>query len=60
MTEFAYEIDEGGVAVITWDTPGKSMNVMSVDGYAQLGGFIDDALNDDAVKGIVITSGKGS
>ena len=28
MTDFAYEVHDGGVAVITWDVPGKSMNVL--------------------------------
>ena len=58
MTDFTMTTDAEGVALITWDTPGKSMNVMSLDGFAQLDGFIDAALADDAVRGIVITSGK--
>src|SRR5690606_38418225 len=43
---------------ITWDVPGKSMNVMSLDGFALLDSMIDKALADPAVKGVVITSGK--
>ncbi|HWL57107.1 MAG TPA: 3-hydroxyacyl-CoA dehydrogenase, partial [Paracoccus sp. (in: a-proteobacteria)] len=58
MTDFTMQKDADGVAVITWDVPGKSMNVLSLDGAAALSGLIDDALSDDAVKGIVITSGK--
>ena len=58
MTDFTMEKDAEGVATITWDVPGKSMNVLSMDGAAQLDALIDDALADDAVKGIVITSGK--
>jgi 3-hydroxyacyl-CoA dehydrogenase/enoyl-CoA hydratase/3-hydroxybutyryl-CoA epimerase len=50
--------DADGVATITWDVPGKTMNVMSFDGLMELEAAIDDALADDAVKGIVITSGK--
>ena len=34
------------------------MNVMSIDGLDQLDALIDEALADDAVKGVVITSGK--
>jgi 3-hydroxyacyl-CoA dehydrogenase/enoyl-CoA hydratase/3-hydroxybutyryl-CoA epimerase len=34
------------------------MNVLTLEGAAQLDAAIDDALADDAVKGIVITSGK--
>ena len=58
MTDFTMKKDADGVAIITWDVPGKSMNVLSLDGAATLNGLIDDALADDAVKGIVITSGK--
>ena len=58
MADFTMEKDADGVAVITWDTVGKSMNVMNMEGWPLLEGLIDDALADDAVKGIVITSGK--
>ncbi len=58
MTEFTLTKDADGVAVITWDVPGKSMNVMSYKGLEELSAAVDDALGDDAVKGIVITSGK--
>lgn len=58
MTDFTYAVDADGVATITWDVPGKSMNVMSLAGFALLSDMIDTALADAAVKGIVITSGK--
>ena len=58
MTDFTMTKDAEGVATITWDVPGKSMNVMSLNGLQELSDCIDDALADDAVKGIVITSGK--
>ena len=58
MTDFTMEKGADGVAVITWDTQGKSMNVMSMEAWPELDGLIDDALADEAVKGVVITSGK--
>jgi len=58
MTEFTLTKDADGVGTISWDVPGKSMNVMSFDGLAQLDSCIDQALADDDIKGIVITSGK--
>ncbi len=58
MTDFTMKTDADGVATITWDTVGKSMNVMSRESMALLSDLIDDALADDAVKGIIITSGK--
>ncbi len=60
MKDFKYEVDQDGVAIITWDVPDKSMNVMSLEGFAELEECIDKALADDAVKGVVITSGKES
>ncbi len=60
MTDFTMEKDSDGVAVITWDVKAKSMNVMSRDSMVVLNTLIDDALGDEAVKGIVITSGKDS
>ncbi len=58
MADFTMTKGDDGVAVITWDVPGKSMNVMTLQGGPELNALIDDALADDAVKGIVITSGK--
>ena len=58
MTDFTMEKGADGVAIITWDVPGKSVNVMSMEAWPLLDSLIDDALADEAVKGIVITSGK--
>ena len=58
MTDFTMKKDADGVAIITWDVPNKSMNVLSENGIRELDALVDDALADDAVKGIVITSGK--
>ena len=58
MTDFTLEIDADGVAIITWDVPGKSMNVLSRAGYQELSGLIDRAIDDEAVKGVILTSGK--
>lgn len=58
MTDFTFSCDTDGVATIVWDVPNKSMNVLSLEGVAELNGLIDKALSDPAIKGIVITSGK--
>jgi 3-hydroxyacyl-CoA dehydrogenase/enoyl-CoA hydratase/3-hydroxybutyryl-CoA epimerase len=59
MSDFRYELQDG-VAVITWDVEGRSMNVMSLEGFEALDRLIDRALADQAARGIVITSGKDS
>jgi len=58
MADFNYSVDADGVATIIWDLPGKSMNVLSMEGMLELDAHIDTALADDAVKGVVITSAK--
>ncbi|TRD22285.1 3-hydroxyacyl-CoA dehydrogenase NAD-binding domain-containing protein [Palleronia caenipelagi] len=58
MADFKIEKHDDGVAILTWDAEGKSMNVMTREAFGLVEELIDDALSDDAVKGIVITSGK--
>jgi len=58
MADFTLEKGKDGVAIITWDCPDKNMNVMSMEAMQLLDSFVDDVLADDAVKGVVITSGK--
>jgi 3-hydroxyacyl-CoA dehydrogenase/enoyl-CoA hydratase/3-hydroxybutyryl-CoA epimerase len=58
MTDFTLTTDAEGVATITWDVPEKSMNVLSFEGLQTLSDLVDDALADEAVKGIIVTSSK--
>ncbi|MCX7889227.1 MAG: 3-hydroxyacyl-CoA dehydrogenase NAD-binding domain-containing protein [Rhodobacteraceae bacterium] len=58
MPDFTLATGDDGVAVITWDVPGRSMNVMSFAGLAELEALFDAALADPQVRGIVLTSGK--
>ncbi len=58
MAEFNYKLDDDGIATITWDVPGKSMNVLSFEALSELDAHVDTALGDDRVKGVIITSGK--
>ncbi len=58
MSDFTYSVDDQGIAVITWDAVGKSMNVLTREAFGLVEEFMDRALSDDAVKGVVITSGK--
>ena len=58
MTDFKMTQDAQGIATLTWDCIGKSMNVMSFEALQQMNALIDQALADEAVKGIILTSGK--
>ena len=48
MTDFTMKTDADGVAIITWDVPGKSMNVMSIEGLSELDSIIDTVLSTTA------------
>ena len=58
MADFYFDIDQSGVATITWDCPGKTMNLMSWEGFHELETFMKKAIKNPTVKGIVLTSAK--
>jgi 3-hydroxyacyl-CoA dehydrogenase/enoyl-CoA hydratase/3-hydroxybutyryl-CoA epimerase len=58
MANFKLDVDADGIALITWDMPGKSMNVIDMDVVAELESHVDKVAADAAIKGAVITSGK--
>ncbi|MEM0989509.1 MAG: 3-hydroxyacyl-CoA dehydrogenase NAD-binding domain-containing protein [Pseudomonadota bacterium] len=49
---------QDGVSTITWDVPGASMNVLSIEGVQQLDALVDQVIADEGIKGAVITSAK--
>jgi 3-hydroxyacyl-CoA dehydrogenase/enoyl-CoA hydratase/3-hydroxybutyryl-CoA epimerase len=53
-----YDIDADGIATLTWDIPGRSMNVLNEATIEAFSTAFRKAVADDAVKGIIITSGK--
>jgi 3-hydroxyacyl-CoA dehydrogenase / enoyl-CoA hydratase / 3-hydroxybutyryl-CoA epimerase len=55
---FTIETDADGVALVTWDIPGRSMNVLDTATIEELGAIVDQTTADAAVKGVVVTSGK--
>ncbi|MGD0640330.1 MAG: FAD-dependent oxidoreductase [Roseiarcus sp.] len=57
-TNFRFEADADGVALITWDMPGRSMNVLTPEVIEELNGLVDKVAADAAIKGAVVTSGK--
>src|SRR6516165_1968484 len=58
MTNLTLARGEDGIAVITWDMPGRSMNVMNDASLGEFAAAVDNVLADPATKGVVITSGK--
>ena len=53
-----YAVDQDGIALLTIDLPGKSMNVLTPELMADLAELTTRAAEDDDVKGLVLTSGK--
>ena len=48
----------GGIARITWDMPGRSVNVINHESRAAFAEAVDKALQDDGVRGVIIDSAK--
>src|SRR3984893_13094903 len=55
---FKIETDADGVALVTWDSPGRSMNVIDLKVIEELGAIVEQVAGDPAIKAAVITSGK--
>jgi 3-hydroxyacyl-CoA dehydrogenase/enoyl-CoA hydratase/3-hydroxybutyryl-CoA epimerase len=58
FTNFSIEIDGDGIALVTWDEPGRSMNVIDSAVMDELSTIVEQTTADAAVKGVVITSAK--
>jgi 3-hydroxyacyl-CoA dehydrogenase / enoyl-CoA hydratase / 3-hydroxybutyryl-CoA epimerase len=58
LTNFRFETDSDGVALVTWDMPGRSMNVINTEVVGELGQITDKIASDPTIKGGVFTSGK--
>jgi 3-hydroxyacyl-CoA dehydrogenase / enoyl-CoA hydratase / 3-hydroxybutyryl-CoA epimerase len=55
---FRVETDADGIALVTWDIPGRSMNVLDETSINELEEIVKQTSADANVKGVVITSGK--
>ncbi len=54
------DIDGDGIALVTIDLPGQSMNVWNETLMQEFQAFVEDFVSNDDIKGAVITSGKKS
>src|SRR5205085_6273198 len=55
---FKLDVDADGIALITWDMPGKSMNVIDFSVVDEIDAIVEKVAADAAIKGAVVTSGK--
>jgi 3-hydroxyacyl-CoA dehydrogenase/enoyl-CoA hydratase/3-hydroxybutyryl-CoA epimerase len=58
LVNFKWDLDQDGIVTLSWDTPGKSVNVLSLAAIAELGQVADGIKGDAAIKGLVIASAK--
>jgi 3-hydroxyacyl-CoA dehydrogenase/enoyl-CoA hydratase/3-hydroxybutyryl-CoA epimerase len=58
LQNFTLDIDADGIALVTWNMPGRSMNVIDAKVAEELSSIVDKVTTDTAIKGAVITSGK--
>ena len=58
FTHFRFETDADGVALVAWDSPGRSMNVLTPEVIEEMAGIFEKIATDPAIKGAVIASGK--
>lgn len=58
MSAFTLEKREDGIAILTMDVPGESMNTLKANFADEITAILDDIEQDTSVKGVVVASGK--
>jgi 3-hydroxyacyl-CoA dehydrogenase/enoyl-CoA hydratase/3-hydroxybutyryl-CoA epimerase len=58
LTNFRFETGSDGIALLTWDMPGRSMNVITPEVIGELEAVTGHVAAETSIKGCVITSGK--
>ena len=58
MSEFSLQVGKDEIAVISWDVPEKSLNILTLNGLEELENIVENLLVERKVKGVIITSGK--
>ncbi|MBC6980445.1 3-hydroxyacyl-CoA dehydrogenase NAD-binding domain-containing protein [Caulobacter sp. 17J80-11] len=60
MENFKIEVDADGIALVTFDVPGRSMNTITSKVMEEIPLLVERIKTDAAIKGAVITSGKAT
>lgn len=60
MEHFKLDLDDDGILLITFDSPERSMNVLSAAVIDELSALAERLTTEEAIKGAVITSGKAA
>ena len=57
---FRLDTDADGIALVTFDMPARTMNVIDLAVMEELSAIVEQTTGEAAVKGVVVTSGKDS
>ncbi len=60
LTNFKWNQDADGIVTLTWDVPGRTMNVLTDSAIAEIVAIAENVATDTTIKGLVITSGKSN
>ena len=60
MENFKIDVDADGIALVTFDVAGRSMNTLTGQVMDEIPQVVERIKTDDAIKGAVLTSGKPS
>ena len=60
LTNFKWDQDADGIVTLTWDVPGRTMNVLTTSAIAEIAQVAEKVASDASIKGLVITSGKSN
>ncbi|MEP7211366.1 MAG: hypothetical protein ABI740_11055, partial [Alphaproteobacteria bacterium] len=53
LETFKFEIDADGIALATFDVPGRSMNTLTAKAVADIGAIAEEVKTSAAIKGLV-------
>ncbi len=60
METFTIEVDADGIAIVTFDVPGRKMNTLTLVAQREVGELAARIAGDERIRGAVIRSGKSS
>jgi len=58
LKNFKWDQDADGIVTLTWDVPGRTMNVLTSTAISEIAAVAEKVASDASIKGLVITSGK--
>ncbi len=58
LENFTFAVDADGIATLTWDLAGRTMNVITATMMSDLASVVDEVQSNAAIKGVVVTSAK--